>query len=353
MIRVGIVGCNYGRTVLLPAFRADRRCEVVALAGTDAARAAELARAANVARGTGEWSTLVEDRAVDAIAIAVPPSRQPEIALAALDRGKAVFAEKPLAADLAGARAMLESGQKNGSPDHDRLQFSRASGMAAGKGDAGRRRGRPAAPCGGHLERRKPGDTPASRELEDARRRRRRPVGELRQPLLSLSRMVLRPDRGPQCPRLSAARREARRRSQHRGGPGLRVRRGGKPADELRVLPRLRPPHRALWRRRDLGARQPNARLFSRIRARSCAAHRSCFDPGRGRGLADGSPARFPGRSGVPAGPAISRRVRERRLGRSRLRRGLSGASVDRCGQARARDRPLRRCAVTRPREGT
>jgi predicted dehydrogenase len=31
VIGVGIVGCNYGRTVLLPAFRTDPRCEVVAL----------------------------------------------------------------------------------------------------------------------------------------------------------------------------------------------------------------------------------------------------------------------------------------------------------------------------------
>ena len=51
MIGVGIVGCNYGRTVLVPAFHQDPRCEVVALAGTDTARTAELARAANVASG--------------------------------------------------------------------------------------------------------------------------------------------------------------------------------------------------------------------------------------------------------------------------------------------------------------
>src|SRR5262245_65528646 len=108
VIGIGIVGCNYGRTVLLPAFRADPRCEVVALAGTDAARAAELARAADVARGLGDWRALVEDRAVAAVAIAVPPDLQPEIARRALDLGKPVFVEKPLAADLAGAQAMLD-----------------------------------------------------------------------------------------------------------------------------------------------------------------------------------------------------------------------------------------------------
>ena len=114
MIRVGIVGCNYGRTVLIPAFRTDPRCEVVALAGTDAARTAELARAANVARGFADWSALVDD--VDVVAIAVPPSLQPDIAVRALDLGKAVFVEKPFAADLAGAGTMLEAARTSGKP---------------------------------------------------------------------------------------------------------------------------------------------------------------------------------------------------------------------------------------------
>jgi predicted dehydrogenase len=116
VLGVGIVGCNYGRTVLIPAFRTDPRCEVVALAGTDAVRTAELARAANVARGLGDWRALVDDAAVAAVAIAVPPHLQPEIAQRALDLGKPVFVEKPLAADLAGAQAMLASAQKSRRP---------------------------------------------------------------------------------------------------------------------------------------------------------------------------------------------------------------------------------------------
>jgi predicted dehydrogenase len=116
VIGIGIVGCNYGRTVLLPAFRADPRCQVLALAGTDAARTAELARACDVARGLGDWRELVEDRAVDAVAVAVPPALQPEIARHALAAGKPVFVEKPLAADRAGARAMLEAARRDGRP---------------------------------------------------------------------------------------------------------------------------------------------------------------------------------------------------------------------------------------------
>ena len=116
VIRVGIVGTNYGRIVLLPAFRTDPRCEVVALAGSNAERTAELARAANIPRGVGDWKALVDDPSVDAVVIAVPPDRQSDIALHALDRGKPVFVEKPLAADLAGARSMLDRAIKTGRP---------------------------------------------------------------------------------------------------------------------------------------------------------------------------------------------------------------------------------------------
>jgi predicted dehydrogenase len=116
VIRVGIIGSNYGRNVLVPAFRADPRCEVVVLAGTDAARTAELARTANVARGLGDWRSLVEDPAVDAVAVAVPPDRQPAMACRALDLGKPVFVEKPMAADLAGAQAMLDAARKSARP---------------------------------------------------------------------------------------------------------------------------------------------------------------------------------------------------------------------------------------------
>jgi len=116
VIGVGIVGCNYGRTVLIPAFRRDRRCEVVALAGTDAARTAELARAANVARGLGDWQALVEAPTVKVVAVAVPPHLQPAIAQRALELGKPVFPEKPLAADLAGAQMILEAARQSDRP---------------------------------------------------------------------------------------------------------------------------------------------------------------------------------------------------------------------------------------------
>jgi predicted dehydrogenase len=135
VIRLGIVGSNYGRTVHLPAFRADPRCEVVALAGSDQARASELARAAGVPKGYGDWKALVEDPQVEAVAIATLPSLQEKIAAAALALGKPVFAEKPMASNLASARSMLTQAKLSGRPTlidfnfHQTMNWQRAKQM--------------------------------------------------------------------------------------------------------------------------------------------------------------------------------------------------------------------------------
>ena len=135
MIRLGIVGINYGRTVQLPAFRADPRCQVIALAGRDAKRTAELAREAGVAKGYGDWRALVEDPDVQAVAFATLPSVQAQAALRALELGKPVFIEKPMANDLAAARAMVRLATRQGLPTmidfnfHQIMSWQRAKTM--------------------------------------------------------------------------------------------------------------------------------------------------------------------------------------------------------------------------------
>jgi predicted dehydrogenase len=135
VIRLGIVGTNYGRTVQLPAFRADPRCQVVALAGRDATRTVELAREAGVAKGYGDWRALVEDADVQAVAIATLPSLQAQIAIRALELGKPVFIEKPMAGDLAAARAMLQQATVSRLPTmidfnfHQTMNWQRAKQM--------------------------------------------------------------------------------------------------------------------------------------------------------------------------------------------------------------------------------
>jgi predicted dehydrogenase len=92
-LRIGIVGKGFGRYGLLPAFRRDDRCEVTAIATSQ------------------DWEELVGSNEIDAVAIATPPLFQPAIALAALSCGKPVFAEKPLAANLADAEKLWRTAE--------------------------------------------------------------------------------------------------------------------------------------------------------------------------------------------------------------------------------------------------
>ena len=109
VIRIGIIGCNYGSQVLLPAFRFDRRCEIVAITCSRQDRAGEVARRHNIAHAFADWKQMIDTARPDAIAIATPPMIQPEIAIASLREGIAVFAEKPMSADLASAGKMMEA----------------------------------------------------------------------------------------------------------------------------------------------------------------------------------------------------------------------------------------------------
>jgi predicted dehydrogenase len=133
VIRLGIIGTNYGRTVQLPAFRADPRCEVIALAGSDPTRTAELAHGAGVPKAYGSWRALVEDADVQAVAIATLPSLQVPIAIRALELGKPVFAEKPMANDLAGAHTMLRQAMMCRKPTMIDFNFHQIMGWQRAK----------------------------------------------------------------------------------------------------------------------------------------------------------------------------------------------------------------------------
>ncbi|MDX6492803.1 MAG: hypothetical protein QOH02_738 [Gaiellaceae bacterium] len=110
MIGLGIVGCGWvTATRHLPALQRVRELEVVALADVDAEAVDALATSFGVAARYGAVAQLVEDPRVDAVAVCVPPAAHVEVALAAVEAGKHVFVEKPLAATLADADRLVEA----------------------------------------------------------------------------------------------------------------------------------------------------------------------------------------------------------------------------------------------------
>ena len=106
-LRFGVIGIGYGQAVLVPAIRRDPRASVVALASNTMSKAQKVAAELNVPHAYGNWRDMLEAGGLDAVAVAVPPHLQAEILIEALELGLAVFAEKPLAMNLADADRII------------------------------------------------------------------------------------------------------------------------------------------------------------------------------------------------------------------------------------------------------
>ena len=94
-MKIGIIGSGFGTIGLRPAFESIDGCKVV---GVCAKRT--------------DWRAFLDENDLDAIALAVPPKAQYEIAKTAMERGLHVFAEKPLAANLAQAKQLYALAKK-------------------------------------------------------------------------------------------------------------------------------------------------------------------------------------------------------------------------------------------------
>jgi predicted dehydrogenase len=113
-LKIGIIGLGFGSLVHVPAFRSDKRCRVVAIAGRDPEKAANIAGRLSIEGSHGDWRSIVENPEIDAVSIAVPPREQAAIATAALHAGKHLFCEKPVAASGSEAARLLEAAKAHG-----------------------------------------------------------------------------------------------------------------------------------------------------------------------------------------------------------------------------------------------
>ncbi len=96
-LRWGLLGTAHINRRLIPALRVARRSTLAAVASRDASRANQYAREWNIPVAHGSYDALLHDRGVDAVYIPLPNSLHVEWTLRALDAGKHVLCEKPLA----------------------------------------------------------------------------------------------------------------------------------------------------------------------------------------------------------------------------------------------------------------
>ncbi len=113
-IRVGIIGTGFARSTQVPVFRALPGVEVVSIASAHRERAEALAGELGILHFTGDWRQVVKHPQVDLVCISTPPHLHHEMALAALQGGKAVLCEKPTALDAAEAEVMWLAAEQRG-----------------------------------------------------------------------------------------------------------------------------------------------------------------------------------------------------------------------------------------------
>ncbi len=111
--RAGMVGAGRFARFLAAAIADLPDVRVVAVADQDPRRAADLATALG-ARVVARWQDLVTDPEVAVVAVMTPPSSHATIVRAALEAGRHVFCEKPLATDAATAAEVVAAVERSG-----------------------------------------------------------------------------------------------------------------------------------------------------------------------------------------------------------------------------------------------
>ncbi len=99
---------------VIPGMRRASRAQVVAIASRDAATATRTATELGIPMAHGSYEALLEDPAVDAVYVPLPNHLHAEWTIRALEAGKHVLCEKPIALTVADAERMVAASQATG-----------------------------------------------------------------------------------------------------------------------------------------------------------------------------------------------------------------------------------------------
>ena len=113
-LRVGVIGLGFAGRVALEGYKALDDVDVVALAGLEADRLAELGKEHEVPYLYENWQDLLDRDDLDAVSVATPTQLHAPIAIAALEGGRHVLSEKPLARTGDEAQRIVEAAIKAG-----------------------------------------------------------------------------------------------------------------------------------------------------------------------------------------------------------------------------------------------
>ena len=114
-VRMGVLGCAriVPKALVEPARRLPD-VQVVAIASRDRSRAEKFARRWNIPKVHNSYGDVLADPEIDAIYIPLPNSLHAEWSIRALEAGKDVLCEKPIASNAAEAEQMAEVARRTG-----------------------------------------------------------------------------------------------------------------------------------------------------------------------------------------------------------------------------------------------
>jgi predicted dehydrogenase len=114
-VRVGVLGAGtWARSAHLPGYRRDPRCRVVAIADPEIGRATEAAREFDIPTATADHRELLQRDDIDLIDVCTPSHTHFELAWTALEAGKHVLCEKPVAYDFRDTRRAADLARSKG-----------------------------------------------------------------------------------------------------------------------------------------------------------------------------------------------------------------------------------------------
>jgi predicted dehydrogenase len=113
-VRIAVVGLGYWGPNLVRVLHEVDDAEVVAVCDLDEVVLAKVGRRYPAVRQTTSFASVLADESIDAVAIATPVQTHFDLARRALEAGKHVFVEKPMAASVAEGEALVELAEERG-----------------------------------------------------------------------------------------------------------------------------------------------------------------------------------------------------------------------------------------------
>jgi predicted dehydrogenase len=110
-LRVGVIGTGFGSEVQIPAFKANPRVELVAVASGTPGKARRIGDRFGIPQAFDDYKELVQ-RDLDLVSITTPPHLHHPMTMAVLAAGPHVLCEKPMALDVREAEDMLREAER-------------------------------------------------------------------------------------------------------------------------------------------------------------------------------------------------------------------------------------------------